>query len=119
VKKLTFRFGLKKHNPAELAEEDGKKKEGEEEEEDLGPPPIFDPCYFPPESSCVSVFTPQRKCFGKHKAYSQKLLTKGRPFGDKPPFDKEFILGKYAMGGAVTFVLDMMVTDDECATVQV
>ena len=32
-----------------------------------------------------------------------------------------FILhtGKYEQGGAVSFVLDMMVTDDECATVQV
>ena len=31
---------------------------------------------------------------------------------------KEFILGKYDAKGAVCFVLDMLVTDDECWTVQ-
>jgi len=30
----------------------------------------------------------------------------------------EFVLGKYDKKGAVTFVLDMMVTDDECWTIQ-
>eukprot|EP00802_Teleaulax_amphioxeia_P003602 Tamp_03605.p1 GENE.Tamp_03605~~Tamp_03605.p1 ORF type:complete len:928 (+),score=215.99 Tamp_03605:206-2989(+) len=120
VRKVWYRFGLKKQNPAELEQDTkGKKKseDDEDEDDDKEAPPDFDQCYFPPESSCVSVFTPQRKCFGKHKAYDQKLLTVGRTYeGSQHP--KEFVLGKYEQGGAVSFVLDMMVTDDEGATVQ-
>ena len=118
VRKVWFRFGLKKQNPAELGGNDDKKADEEEDDDqEKELPANYDPTYFPPGSSCVSVFTPQRKCFGKHEAYQQTLLTEGREYeGSKQP--KEFILGKYDAKGAVCFVLDMLVTDDECWTVQ-
>ena len=50
------------------------------------------------------------------QAFDHTLLTKGRQY-EGQEYPKEFILGKYDAAGAVCFVLDLMVSDNECWTV--
>uniref|UniRef100_A0A7S4PRR9 MATH domain-containing protein n=1 Tax=Guillardia theta TaxID=55529 RepID=A0A7S4PRR9_GUITH len=97
VSKVWFRFGLKKVNPTE------------EEQDD----PKYENVWFPPGSSCVSTFTPSKKCFGKQNAFKVSDIVEGRN-GNK----KLFLYGKYDAGGAVAFVLDLLITDDESWQVQ-
>jgi len=98
VYKVWFKFGVKKINPTD---------------EELKTP-NFDTVYFPPQSSCVSVFTPRNKCFGKQCFMKVSDLAEGV----NPNNPKEFLIGSFETGGSVIFVLDMLVTDDEVWGVQ-
>jgi hypothetical protein len=99
VYKVWFRLGLRKINPLQEDVESN----------------TFDPVFFPPSSSCVSVFTPKAKCFGKQRFINLSTIAKGR---GGPDGAKEFTIGNFESGGSCTFVLDMLVTDDEVWQVQ-
>lgn len=102
VTKTWFRLGVKKANP---------------DDKDTARA-NFDPVWFPKGSSCVSVFTPKTKCFGKQRFVQCRDLVEGPERAGQRTNARELIIGNYDNGGSVTFVLDLLVTDDINGEVQ-
>jgi len=114
--KRKIRFGIKRANPL-----------GQELYERLGECPDGD-AFYPPNSSLTAIFSSAQKTAGKQLFLPHSLLQKGRTLQNvnskelgtdaRALLQQEFVAGKYSSAGAVTLVLDILVSDMEEGQVQ-
>jgi len=136
--KQSFRLGVKRFNPADEKLSDPNF--------DLCWFPKFyadAKSEYPYGSDCVALFNPQDKCFGKrlflpHSLFQSGYIIEkakvidaekkekedkaicgsGKPSLEQANDPRQFVSGDWASGGSVGLVLEMVVTDVECKTVQ-